>query len=100
MAIHEHAIDSWKMSFEEDPKNRLAMNAMTQNSIPLVPPNRTGVDNVNFIFSTQIDTAEATNQERSGMCWLLLIDADASYRYNLRILNVGDGHTWKSCNAP
>ncbi len=46
------------------------MNAVTRNGIPSVARNRTDVDNINFMFSNQIDTAEATDQERSGRCSL------------------------------
>lgn len=66
------SVKMWERSFKDDLKDRLAMNAVTQNGISSVERNQTDVDNINFMFSNQIDTAEATDQERTGRCSLFL----------------------------
>lgn len=57
-------------SFDSDPKNRLALNAVTQNGIAAVALSRKEVDRINYTFSNLIESPEATNQEASGRCWL------------------------------
>jgi bleomycin hydrolase len=46
------------------------MNAVTENGIAAVALSRSEVDRQNFTFSNLIETPDATNQERSGRCWL------------------------------
>ncbi len=46
------------------------MNAVTENGISSVALDRKDLDRINFTFSHQIDSPEATNQEKSGRCWL------------------------------
>ncbi len=57
-------------SFNKDRKNILALNAVTENGIAAVALSRKEVDKQNFTFSDLIDSPDATNQERSGRCWL------------------------------
>ncbi len=57
-------------SFNKDPKNILALNAVTENGIAAVALSRKEVDRQNFTFSDLIDSPDATNQERTGRCWL------------------------------
>jgi bleomycin hydrolase len=57
-------------SFDRDPKNLLALNAVTENGIAAVALSRKEVDRINYTFSNLIESPEATNQERSGRCWL------------------------------
>ena len=56
--------------FKKDPKNTLALNAVTRNGIAPVALSRKEVDRQNFVFSHLIESPDATNQERSGRCWL------------------------------
>jgi len=57
-------------SFNKDRKNILALNAVIENGIAAVALSRKEVDKQNFTFSDLIDSPDATNQERSGRCWL------------------------------
>ncbi len=57
-------------SFDRDPKNLLALNAVTENGIAAVALSRKEVDRINYTFSNLIESPEATNQELSGRCWL------------------------------
>ena len=68
--IDAYAISKFEKSFDNDPKNSLAMNAVTENGISSVALDRKDVDRINFTFSRQIASPEATNQEKSGRCWL------------------------------
>ena len=60
----------FSLAFNKDPKNTLALNAVTENGIAAVALSRKEVDRQNFAFSHLIDSPDATNQERSGRCWL------------------------------
>jgi bleomycin hydrolase len=60
----------FSLAFNKDPKNTLALNAVTMNGIAAVALSRKEVDRQNFTFSHLIDSPDATNQERSGRCWL------------------------------
>jgi bleomycin hydrolase len=60
----------FSLAFNKDPKNTLALNAVTMNGIAAVALSRKEVDRRNFTFSHLIDSPDATNQERSGRCWL------------------------------
>jgi bleomycin hydrolase len=60
----------FSLSFNKDPKNILALNAVTENGIAAVALSRKEVDRQNFTFSNLIESPDATNQERSGRCWL------------------------------
>jgi bleomycin hydrolase len=69
-AIDASVLKKFESSFDEDPKNRLAMNAVTKNGISSIALDRKDVDRINFTFSHQIESPEAANQEKSGRCWL------------------------------
>ena len=68
--IKKEDIERFSSKFKADPKNILAMNAVTQNGIAAVALSRSELDKMNFTFSDLIESPEATNQERSGRCWL------------------------------
>ncbi|MGD0550522.1 MAG: C1 family peptidase, partial [Candidatus Bathyarchaeia archaeon] len=68
MSIEE--IRRYSRSFTKDPKNTLALNAVTENGIAAVALSRKEVDRQNFTSSNLIESPDATNQERSGRCWL------------------------------
>lgn len=63
-------IRRFSLSFNKAPKNILALNAVTENGIAAVALSRKEVDRQNFTFSNLIESPDATNQERSGRCWL------------------------------
>jgi bleomycin hydrolase len=57
-------------AFEGEPKNRLAQNAVTKSGIGAVALNREVVNRVDHTYSELIKTPKATNQKKSGRCWL------------------------------
>ncbi len=56
--------------FNTDPKNRLALNAVTQNDISKIALNRSAVNRIDHTYSHVIDTPKATNQKSTGRCWM------------------------------
>ncbi len=56
--------------FDAEPKNWLALNAVTKNGIGAVALNRAVVNQVDHTYSEMIKTPEATHQKKSGRCWL------------------------------
>ncbi len=63
-------LSRYSEAFNQKPGNRLALNAVTQNGVQAVSLNRSAVNRVQHIYSNLIETPEATNQKRSGRCWL------------------------------
>ena len=76
------------------PKNLLALNAVTQNGIADVALSRKEVDRINYTFSNLIESPEATNQERSGRCWLFsglsLLSLEAMKKLNLQTFELSE----------
>jgi len=87
-------LKKFSASFYADPKNVLAMNSVTQNGIASASISRSEVDRMNFTFSDLIDSPEATNQERSGRCWLFsglsLLALEAMRKLNLKTFELSE----------
>ena len=54
----------------DDPTYRLSLNAVTENGVRAVAMRRTSVAAADSTFSHRVKTPEATNQKKSGRCWL------------------------------
>ncbi|MCJ7736176.1 MAG: aminopeptidase, partial [Anaerolineae bacterium] len=63
-------IERFSAAFDADPKNLLALNAVTKNGIHAVALSREATNRAQHTYSHLIDTPEATNQKSSGRCWL------------------------------
>jgi bleomycin hydrolase len=87
-------IRRFSQSFNVDPKNTLALNAVTENGIAAVALSRKEVDRQNFTFSNLIESPDATNQERSGRCWLFsglsTLSLEAMKKLNLRTFELSE----------
>jgi len=87
-------IRRFSRSFNQDPKNILALNAVTENGIAAVALSRKEVDRQNFTFSNLIESPDATNQERSGRCWLFsglsTLSLEAMKKLNLRTFELSE----------
>ena len=87
-------IKRFSQSFNKDPRNLLALNAVTENGIAAVALSRKEVDRQNFTFSNLIESPDATNQERSGRCWLFsglsTLAFEAMKRLNLRTFELSE----------
>jgi bleomycin hydrolase len=57
-------------NFDADPKNRLALNAITQTDVSAVALNREVINRTTHTFSHLIETPKATNQKSTGRCWM------------------------------
>jgi len=67
----QHAdVERFAAAFDAEPKNRLALNAVAKSGITAVALNREVVSRTDHTYSHLIETPEATNQKRSGRCWL------------------------------
>ena len=84
----------FSIAFSKDPKNTLALNAVTENGIAAVALSRKEVDRQNFTFSDLIESPDATNQERSGRCWLFsglsTLALEAMKKLNLRTFELSE----------
>jgi bleomycin hydrolase len=63
-------LERFRMSFESDPVNRLAQNAVTRVSVQTAALNHEAATRVDNTFSVMLPSNEATAQEKSGRCWL------------------------------
>jgi len=68
--ISPEDISNFSAAFDAEPKNRLALNAVAKNGIEAVALNQDVVNQTSHTYSNLIETPEATNQKKSGRCWL------------------------------
>ena len=87
-------IRRFSRSFNKNPANTLALNAVTENGIAEVALSRNEVDRQNFTFSNLIESPDATNQERSGRCWLFsglsTLSLEAMKKLNLKTFELSE----------
>lgn len=74
--------------FDEEPANRVALNAVTQVGLQAAALNRAVVNRTQHSFSHVIQTPKATDQKASGRCWLFAglnaLRLDARRKMNLK----------------
>src|ERR1700678_4145995 len=63
-------LERLRKDFSANPVYRLAQNAVTRVTVDDVAINREIVSTIDHSLSTTLDDWKATNQERSGRCWL------------------------------
>jgi len=68
--IGDEDIRRFEAAFDADPKNLLALNAVAKSGVSAVALSRDVVNRTDHTYSHLIETPEATNQKRSGRCWL------------------------------
>ena len=87
-------IRRFSRSFNKNPRNTLALNAVTENGIAAVALSRKEVDRQNFTFSNLIESPDAANQERSGRCWLFsglsTLSLEAMKKLNLKTFELSE----------
>ena len=66
----QEMLNQFRMSFESDPVNKLAQNAVTRVSVHTVALNHDAATGMDHTFSVMLPSNEATAQEKSGRCWL------------------------------
>ncbi len=68
--IRPNDLARFAATFDDEPRNLLALNAVTKSGIAAVALNRRVVGRVDHTYSHLIETPEVTNQKSSGRCWL------------------------------
>lgn len=84
------ATEQWEKELLEDPKNRLALSALSANNASSILTQRSAVvaDTQNFNVKISLEGAPITNQKSSGRCWLFaatnVFRVAIMKRYNLK----------------
>src|SRR5581483_11128618 len=68
--IDREQIAAYQEQFNRDPQARLALNAVTKSPLYSVALNRAVVASTDHTYSHMLKSNGATNQNRSGRCWL------------------------------
>ena len=63
-------LDRFRMSFDGDPVNKLAQDAVTRAPLRTVALNHEAAVGADHTFSVVLPSNEATDQQKSGRCWL------------------------------
>jgi bleomycin hydrolase len=96
-AIGESMLASLRAEFAAAPAYRLAQNAVTQTSIDDVALNREVITNLDHTFSHLLDDWAATNQKKSGRCWMFaglnLFRVGAMKKMNLKEFEFSQNYT-------
>jgi bleomycin hydrolase len=69
-SITPEQIAAFQETFRGDPQARLALNAVTKNSVHAVTLNRAVVTNTDHTYSQLLKSNAVTSQNNSGRCWL------------------------------
>ena len=90
-------IEKEMSQFRSDPFARMAQNAVTMTTADNVALNREIVTGMDFSFSTHLDSWTATNQKRSGRCWMFaalnLLRVGAMEKMNLKNFEFSQNYT-------
>ena len=68
--VTKSQIEEFRKSFDSDPSATVAQNAVSNADLSTLALRRDLVQDMDFSFSTKLDDWNATNQRRSGRCWL------------------------------
>ena len=94
--VTEAQIEEFRKSFDSDPSATVAQNAVSNADLSTLALRRDLVQNMDFSFSTKLDEWSATNQRRSGRCWLFatlnLFRVGAMKKMNLKKFEFSQAH--------
>ena len=89
-------IEEFRKSFDSDPSATVAQNAVSNADLSTLALRRNLVQDMDFSFSTKLDDWNATNQRRSGRCWLFatlnLFRVGAMKKMNLKKFEFSQAH--------
>ena len=89
-------IEEFRKSFDSDPSATVAQNAVSNADLSTLALRRDLVQDMDFSFSTKLDDWNATNQRRSGRCWLFatlnLFRVGAMKKMNLKNFEFSQAH--------
>ena len=72
-ALTDRVLEKIEKSFQYDQPTRMALNAISSNSIRDLALNKELVDSLDHLFTNEIEVKGITDQESSGRCWLFSI---------------------------
>ena len=88
-SLRREDIEGFQKAFDADPRNTLAMNAVTRNDITDVSLSRSATANVVHTYSHLIRTGTASAQGATGRCWIFA--AMNTFRiYAMEKMNIKD----------
>ena len=94
--VTEAQIEEFRKSFDSDPSATVAQNAVSNADLSTLALRRDLVQDMDFSFSTKLDDWNATNQRRSGRCWLFatlnLFRVGAMKKMNLKKFEFSQAH--------
>ena len=94
--VTEAQIEEFRKSFDSDPSATIAQNAVSNADLSTLALRRDLVQDMDFSFSTKLDDWNATNQRRSGRCWLFatlnLFRVGAMKKMNLKKFEFSQAH--------
>ena len=94
--VTKSQIEEFRKSFDSDPSATVAQNAVSNADLSTLALRRDLVQNMDFSFSTKLDDWNATNQRRSGRCWLFatlnLFRVGAMKKMNLKKFEFSQAH--------
>ena len=94
--VTEAQIEEFRKSFDSDPSATVAQNAVSNADLSTLALRRDLVQNMDFSFSTKLDEWNATNQRRSGRCWLFatlnLFRVGAMKKMNVKNFEFSQAH--------
>ena len=68
--VTDSQLKKYRAAFSADPSAKMAQNAVANNDLLEVTLDRELVQDIDFSFSTKLDSWKVTNQKASGRCWL------------------------------
>lgn len=94
--VTKSQIEEFRKSFDSDPSATVAQNAVSNADLSTLALRRDLVQDMDFSFSTKLDDWNATNQRRSGRCWLFatlnLFRVGAMKKMNLKKFEFSQAH--------
>ena len=94
--VTKSQIEEFRKSFDSDPSATVAQNAVSNADLSTLALRRDLVQNMDFSFSTKLDEWSATNQRRSGRCWLFatlnLFRVGAMKKMNVKNFEFSQAH--------
>lgn len=91
-------LEGFRRAFESDPRNRVALNAVTRTPAKNVAMNRQAVVRCNHTFSHVVQAGAATSQNQSGRCWMFaglnLFRTTAAENMNLEDFELSQSYTF------
>lgn len=62
--------DAMREQYAKSPRNRVLQRSVMRNGINNTARDNRVVENLNHVYSVQVDTGKVSNQKQSGRCWL------------------------------